>query len=86
MVVSPVLLNCTAPALTMGPNQASTITYTVTVDNAPGPNITGADLQLQLMPNPSNFIVESTVVVAGTIITIEVRDDTVIWAAFIVTI
>ena len=73
MVVSPLLLNCTAPVLSMGPDVATNITYTVVLDNAPGP----ANLLLSVSPDPSNFVLQVTELTLGTvtILSIDVSED-----------
>ena len=73
MVVSPLLLNCTAPVLSMGPDVATNITYTVILDNAPGP----VNLPLNVSPDPTNFILQVTELAlgTGTIISIDVSEN-----------
>ena len=69
------LLVCTAPALSGG-NPGDSISYTIIMDNAPGPSNTGG-LRLTLAPDPSidtdGLDTTDYTVGAGTPITINVR-------------
>ena len=73
---SPTLLVCTAPALSGGDPLDRSISYTIIMDNAPGPSdIEG--LRLSLVPNPNiatnGLATTDYTVGAGTPITINVR-------------
>ena len=71
---SPTLLVCTAPALSGGDPLDNSISYTIIMDNAPGPP---DDLRLSLVPNPNiatnGLATTDYTVGAGTPITINVR-------------
>jgi hypothetical protein len=56
-------MSCITPPLNqIQPGDDDGITYTVRVDNAPGPDpIANASLQISVLPNPSNFmLIDST--------------------------
>ena len=60
-VINKTAIGCVVPPLTqLQPGDAGGLSYTIMVDNAPGPDPNSEKLQISVEPNPENFkLVES---------------------------
>ena len=61
-------IGCVTPPLNLiQPGDDDGITYTIRVDNAPGPDpLANASLQIRVLPNPGNFRLVDTEYISGS--------------------
>ena len=54
-------IGCVTPPLTrLQPEDRDGLNYTLVMDNAPGPDLSRNELQLQVLHNPGNFTLNTT--------------------------
>ena len=54
-------IGCVTPPLTgLQPEDGDGLNYTIVMDNAPGPDLSRNKLRLHVLPNPGNFILNTT--------------------------
>ena len=62
MVISSRALRCVTPPLTrIQSGDRDGVSYTIRVDNAPGPDLAIESLQISVLPNPGNFILVDSI-------------------------
>ena len=62
MVINSTAISCVTPPLNrIQPGDANGINYTIRVDNAPGPDLSIGSLQINVVPNPENFMLVDSV-------------------------